>query len=157
MDGKTIISTELRLRQVVNLSSPYLKGKRAEYELVNLLKRSGYAVMRAPASGARAKKVFYPDVMAVKFDGVKHKVLIFEVKLRDERETVYIAGPKYWMLRDYAQRAGGKALLAVKVSKEGRWFLFPIEWLEEQVWKHGKRYVLRVEMYDRGLSLSDVL
>jgi len=134
-----------------------MKGKRAEYELINMLKKSGYAVMRAPASGARARKVFYPDVMAVRFDGQRYRVLVFEVKLRDERETVYIAGPKYWMLRDYAVRAGGRAFLAVKVSKERRWFLFPIEVMEEQVWKYGKRYVLKVEMYDRGLSINDVL
>jgi len=113
--------------------------------------------MRAPASGARARKVFYPDVMAVKFDGQRHRVLIFEVKLRDDRETIYIAGPKYWMLRDYAMRAGGQAYLAVKVYKEGRWFLFPIEWMEEQVWKYGKRYVLKVETYERALSIRDVI
>jgi len=40
----------------------------------------------------------------------------------------------------------------VKVSKEGRRFVFPIEWLEEQVWRMRNRYVLKVEMYESALA-----
>jgi len=139
------------------VSSKYVKGKRAEYEIIMRLKKYGYAVIRAPASGAKAKKVFYPDVFAVKFDGNSYKVLVLEVKLRDSRETIYIAGPKMWMLMDYARRAGGKAYIAVKVSSEKRWFMFPVEMLQKQEFEKGVRYVITVDMYEKAMHLWEVV
>jgi len=150
----TTVSSTNRVR---GMSTPYRLGKRAEYELIKKLVRAGYAVMRAPASGAKAKKVFYPDVMAVKYKDGKYRVLIFEVKMRSRKIPIYIAGPKIWMLRDYARRSGGEAYVAVKIQPEKRWYVFPIEQLQEQKWEKGIRYVITVGMFEKALSLSDVI
>lgn len=139
------------------MSTPYRRGKRAESELVKRLWRAGYAVMRAPASGAKVKRVFYPDVFAVKFDGSRHKVLIFEVKLRRDRMVIHIPAPKVWMLQNYARRSGGEAYIAVKVASEKRWFVFPIDVLEQQRWEKGLRFVITKQMYEKAMSLSDVI
>jgi len=135
----------------------YRKGKQAELELVKKLRKAGYAVMRAPASGARTKRVFYPDVLAVKFDGKNYRVLVFEVKLRKHRDTIHIAGPKIWLLQDYAKRAGGKAYIAVKISEEKQWFVFPVEMLEQQKYEKGVRYVITKDMFSRAKKLSEVI
>jgi len=84
-------------------------------------------------------------------------VLVFEVKLRDDREYIQIAGPKVWLLREYAKRAGGRAFVAVKVSKEKRWYVFPVEMLREQKYEKGIRYVITKDMYENALCLSDVV
>jgi len=135
----------------------YLKGKRAEYELMRKLMRAGYAVMRAPASGAKARRVFYPDIFAVRFDGKRYKVLVFEVKLRKTKEYIFLTGPKVWLLKDFARRAGGEAYVAVKVADEKRWYIFPIDSLEEQQWEKGVRYIITKDMYSRAKSLSEVI
>jgi len=135
----------------------YRRGKQAELELVTKLRKAGYAVMRAPASGAKIKRIFYPDVFAVRFDGSSYKVLVFEVKLRKHRDTIHIPGPKIWLLQDYARRAGGRAFVAVKISEEKRWFVFPVEELQQQRWEKGLRYVITKDMYDKAKRLSEVI
>lgn len=135
----------------------YLKGKRAEYELMRKLMRAGYAVMRAPASGAKARRFFYPDIFAVRFDGNRYKVLVFEVKLRKTKEYIFLTGPKVWLLKDFARRAGGEAYVAVKVADEKRWYIFPIDMLEEQQWEKGVRYIITKDMYIKAKSLSEVI
>lgn len=135
----------------------YRRGKRAEMELIKKLRRAGYAVMRAPASGAKAKRVFYPDVFAVKYDGNRYRVLVFEVKLRKTREFIAIPAPKIWLLHDYAKRSGGKAFVAVKIADEKKWFVFPIEELQRQQWEKGIRYIITKDMYSKAKTLSDVI
>ena len=135
----------------------YRRGKQAELELVKKLRKAGYAVMRAPASGARTKRVFYPDVFAVRFDGSRYRVLVFEVKLRKHRDAIYLAAPKVWMLENFARRAGGEAYIAVRVSEEKRWYLFPLDILEKQRWEKGIRYVITKQMYEKAKRLSEVI
>jgi len=135
----------------------YLKGKRAEYELMRKLMRAGYAVMRAPASGAKARRVFYPDIFAVRYSNGKYRVLVFEVKLRKTKEYIFLTGPKVWLLKDFARRAGGEAYVAVKVADEKKWYIFPIDVLEEQRWEKGVRYVITKQMYQSAKTLSEVI
>ncbi len=135
------------------MSEYYRKGHRAEMELVYKLWKRGFFSMRSPASGRKASKIFYPDVIAIK----NCKVLIFEVKLRKHKDTIHIHEYKVRMLRLLEERTGGKAYIAVKVSEEKKWYFFPLELLEPQIHGDSKRYVITVKMYDNAYSLSDIL
>ena len=131
-------------------SKPYTKGKRAELELVYKLWRAGYAVVRAPASGAKAKWVFYPDVVAVKYDGTRYRVLVLEVKLRRRKQTIHLSKRRIALLREFARRAGAEVYIAVKVESENRWYIFPLDLLKEQE----DRYVISVYAYFKALPLE---
>lgn len=122
-------------------------------ELVYKLWKRGFFAMRSPASGRKASKIFYPDVIAIK----QGKTLIFEVKLRKHRDTIHIHEFKIRKLRELEQRTNGKAYVAVKVSEDKKWYFFPLEVLETQVHKSSKRYVITVKMYEDAYSLSDIL
>lgn len=133
--------------------SMYLRGKTAELELARKLWKYGYAVVRGPASGRKARKVFYPDIFAAK----NNKILVIEVKLRKHRDTIHLKEYTVRMLREYARRSGGKAYVAVKISEEKAWYFFPIEELEEQVHNGRKRYVITVNMYSKARKISDIV
>ncbi len=100
-----------------------IKGFRIERELVRLLWRKGFAVIRGPASGARAKRIFYPDIVAM----YKGTILVFEVKYRTKVETLYIPLNKVFRLREFAERAGGRAYLAVKIGDLRHWKIIPLD------------------------------
>jgi len=131
----------------------YARGKRAELELARILWRRGFAVMRAPASGARAKRIPFPDILAVRYEPGYMTVLVVEVKLRRERGSIKIARGKAWRILDYARRSGGEAYVAVKVSSEGRWYWVPLEELEPR----GDGYTLRLAHYDNALTLDEAI
>jgi len=101
------------------------RGYRAERDLVIRLWRLGFAVLRAPASGAKIKRADYPDIVAIK-DG---RVAVFEVKSRKELSTIYIEEEQLRKLRTFTERAGGKAYIAVKLPRI-EWKFIPIEELE---------------------------
>ncbi|MCS7108124.1 MAG: Holliday junction resolvase Hjc [Sulfolobales archaeon] len=103
-----------------------IKGYVAERELVIKLWKLGFAVMRAPASGAKIKKAKYPDLIAIK----SSKVLVFEVKSRSKAESIYINGEQIRKLRDFADRAGGHAFIVVKISGD-KWRAISLEQLEK--------------------------
>ena len=127
----------------------YKRGVKAELELVYLLWRHGWMVMRGPGSGKRLKKIFYPDVVAVK-DG---RVLLFEVKLRKHRDTIHIDEWKVEGYKELARRSSGECYVAVKVSDERKWFFFKLDTLEKQEHKGKTRYVITVNMYDKAIPL----
>ncbi len=89
--------------------------------MVQKLWKAGLAAIRAPASGARAKHVFYPDVVAI-YSG---KVLVFEVKYRGEPGPIYIDREKLEKLREFARRAGGEVYIAVKYGRREWMFVKP--------------------------------
>lgn len=93
------------------------RGLSAERELAQKLWKMGFAVVRGPASGARIKRGAYPDLVAIK----DSKVFVFEVKKRKELETLYIDRNQLEKLLEFARRAGGEPLLAVKVGTPGCW------------------------------------
>ena len=131
----------------------YRRGKVAEFKLGRLLLRRGYFVMRAPASGRRAKRFRYPDLVAIR----RGRVLLFEVKLRKHRDTIHIDWGQVESLRYASQLCGGEAYIAVYVSEEKEWFFFGIDDLEVQEHGEGKRYVITVGMYERAKRLDDVV
>ena len=95
------------------------RGFNAERELARILWRHGFAVVRGPASGARTRKLFYPDLIAI----YKGKIFVIEVKYRSTpRSAIYINREKTDKLIDFAKRAGGKVVIAVKIPNNG-WFI----------------------------------
>ncbi len=101
------------------------RGYRAERNLVIRLWRLGFAVLRAPASGAKIKRADYPDIVAIK----NGKIAVFEVKSRKELSTIYIKEEQLRKLKTFTQRAGGRAYIAVKIPRI-EWKFIPIEELE---------------------------
>ncbi|MEM2021431.1 MAG: Holliday junction resolvase Hjc [Zestosphaera sp.] len=117
------------------------RGYRAERELVYMLWRLGFAVMRAPASGARIRKAEYPDVVAI----MNGKVAVFEVKSRAKPTGIYIEGEQMKKLVDFAARAGGIPYIAVRIPhKEWKFVKVDAEASKiEKTFKVGKEDVER--------------
>jgi len=86
----------------------YRKGKVGEFHVMRELRRRGFFVMRAPASG-RSRRLVYPDIIAVK----KGLVLIVESKLRDKPEDIYVAKSEYRKYMYMSKLTGGIPLLCV--------------------------------------------
>ncbi len=126
-------------------------GFQRERELVRLFWKKGFACMRAPASGAKVKRTVYPDVVALK-NGF---TLIFEVKTREKRGTIYIEKEKIEKLLEFARRVKSKAyaFIAVKFLDGSGWRFIPVELLEET---RGGRFKVTEEAYNKGLTLKEL-
>lgn len=98
------------------------RGFRAERELVTKLWKMGFAVMRGPASGAKVRKSVYPDVVAIK-DG---KVFVFEVKVRSRPSSIYIDRTQLSKIIEFARRASGEAVVAIRITSLRIWKAVPI-------------------------------
>ncbi|MEM0027244.1 MAG: Holliday junction resolvase Hjc [Ignisphaera sp.] len=92
-------------------------GISAEHELVRKLWKMGFAVIRGPASGAKIKRGIYPDLVALK----DSKIFVFEVKRRKELKTIYIEAKQVLKIIEFARRAGGEPLLAIKIDSLKTW------------------------------------
>jgi Holliday junction resolvase len=103
------------------------RGFEHERELARRLFKEGFAVLRAPASGAKVFRLIYPDVVAI----FKGRVLVFEVKAYSSLRVVYIDTRRYERLMTFAERAGGEAYLAFKLIGTGEWRLVPFSKLEK--------------------------
>jgi len=97
------------------------RGFQAERELVKKLWDRGFAVIRAPASGSGARRIFYPDIVAI-YHG---KVFIIEVKYRSSGNPIYISRDKINKLLNFAKRANAQILIAIKIKSKG-WYLAPL-------------------------------
>jgi len=131
----------------------YERGKRAELELGRRLLRVGYFVMRSPASGRRARRFRYPDLVAIR----RGRVLLFEVKLRKHRDTIHIPWRQVENLCYASQLCGGEAYIAVYIQEEKEWFFFRLGDLEVQEHEGGRRYVITVSMFEKALRFEDVV
>ncbi len=130
-------------------SSGRSRGYRAERELVIKLWRLGFAVLRAPASGARIRRADYPDIVAIR----KGKVAVFEVKSRSSVENIYIKEEQVRKLLNFTERAGGKAYIAVKIPYLG-WRMIPVSKLEKTP---GGRYRLSKDLIISAKGMEQVL
>jgi Holliday junction resolvase len=92
-------------------------GKRFELELARKLYRLGFAVIRAPASGRKSKRVPYPDIVAIK----KRNILVISVKYRSTLGTIYISEDELRKMINFADRSDGIIIVAVKVKDLGYW------------------------------------
>jgi len=93
------------------------RGVQVERELVKKLWRMGFAVIRGPASGSRIKKAIYPDIVAIK----NSKVFVLEVKKRKELRSCYLDSNQLLKIAEFAKRAGGEALVAIKIDSLRVW------------------------------------
>jgi Holliday junction resolvase len=100
-----------------NSNSIKRKGTEAERELVKKLWKMGFAVIRGPASGAKIRHAIYPDIVAIK----NCKVFVFEVKKRKELKSIYIDSRQLQKVLEFARRAGGEALIAIKIDSLKSW------------------------------------
>ncbi len=129
------------------MKSQRSRGYSAERELVRKLWKMGFAAIRGPASGAKVKRSVYPDVVAIR-NGL---VLAFEVKYRKRIETIYLPRNQVEKLLEFARRAGGIALIAIKISELREWRIIPVEKLEPV----GDRFRISRSVIEKSPKLSD--
>lgn len=106
--------------------------------------------MRAPASGSKAKRLAYPDVVAI----YKGRVLVMEVKTVKKPRNLYIEPHQVNKLLEFTERAGGEPYIALKVVGTGEWVFIPVSKLEKT--ESGK-YRLRKETIVEGLKLESLV
>lgn len=102
-------------------------GISAERELVLKLWKLGLAVIRGPASGAKVKRSIYPDIVALK----NRHIFVIEVKKRSKLDHIYIDRRQIEKLKEFARRAGGEPLIAVKISGLRIWKAIPLANIED--------------------------
>lgn len=104
------------------MSASSKKGDRRERELVNMLDESGFAVMRAPASGAATDREL-PDVLA----GDGGDFYAIEAK-SSSGDPIYLDGQDdVEALLFFANNFGAKARIAVRFDREDWYFFHPGE------------------------------
>ena len=97
-----------------------VRGTQDERELVRLLWKSGFAVLRAPASGA-STQMPRPDMVAGNSE--KGVQVAIEVKTTHNKR-LYVAHESLSQLVAFAQRFGCKPILAIKFKGRGKSWLF---------------------------------
>jgi Holliday junction resolvase len=95
------------------------KGNRRERELVNALDEAGFAVMRAPASGAATDREL-PDVLA----GNGDDFYAIEAKSSSGR-PIYLEGEEVEALVYFSRNFGAKPRIAVRFDREDWYFFHP--------------------------------
>jgi Holliday junction resolvase len=97
------------------------KGDRRERELVNRLDESGFAVMRAPASGSATERDL-PDVLA----GDGDRFYAIEAK-SSSGDPIYLDGEEVASLLFFSRNFGAKARVAARFDREDWYFFHPDE------------------------------
>jgi Holliday junction resolvase len=95
------------------------KGDRRERELVNELDESGFAVMRAPASGSATEREL-PDVLA----GNGEDFYAIEAK-SSAGDPIYLTGEEVEALVYFSQNFGAKPRVGVRFDREDWYFFHP--------------------------------
>jgi len=126
------------------------RGFDAERELARILWGHGFAVVRGPASGARTRRLFYPDLTAI----YKGRVYVFEVKYRRSMNSgaIYVSRDKLERLKEFARRAGGEAFIAVKLPGKG-WYLVS----SENVKQASTTVKIDVETLSKAIKLEEFI
>jgi Holliday junction resolvase len=130
----------------------YLIGKRYELELARKLYKYGFAVIRAPASGRKAKRVPYPDIVAIK----KRNILVISVKYRAKLGTIYVSQDELRKMVSFANRADGTMLIAIKVKELGDWRVVPLTSTSTSINSTGK-VAITVDVIKNAKKLEDWL
>ena len=113
--------------------------------------KKGFAVIRAPASGAKTRRFAVPDLVAIR-NGV---VLAFEVKTMHEERDLYVPRHQVSKLIEFVKRSGGYAFIAVKVVGHGTgWRFIPIDRIEKTP---AGIYKVSTKLFSSGLSIKDLL
>ncbi|AGB39619.1 Holliday junction resolvase Hjc [Natronococcus occultus] len=99
----------------------HAKGGRRERELVNALDEAGFAVMRAPASGAATDREL-PDVLA----GDGDTFYAIEAK-SSAGDPIYLTGEEVEALTYFARNFGAKPRIGVRFDREDWYFFHPAD------------------------------
>ncbi|ELY64819.1 MULTISPECIES: Holliday junction resolvase Hjc [Natronococcus] len=99
----------------------HAKGDRRERELVNALDEAGFAVMRAPASGAATDREL-PDVLA----GDGDTFYAIEAK-SSAGDPIYLSGEEVEALTYFARNFGAKPRIGVRFDREDWYFFHPAD------------------------------
>lgn len=110
-----------------NLPSNRTRGFAHERDLARKFYDHGFAVMRAPASGSKAKHLQYPDLIAI-YQG---KIIACEVKTTRKFRAIYIDKYQVDKLKEFVNRSGGEAYIAIKIIGSSDWFFVPLDQLEK--------------------------
>ncbi|GGM58902.1 Holliday junction resolvase [Halarchaeum rubridurum] len=95
------------------------KGDRRERELVNRLDEAGFAVMRAPASGAATTREL-PDVLAGDGD------VFYAVEAKSSAgDPIYLTGEEVEALVYFSQSFGARPKIGVRFDREDWYFFHP--------------------------------
>lgn len=123
------------------------KGDRTERELVNKLDDRGFAVMRAPASGAATKREL-PDVLA----GNGDVFLAIEGKASG-KDKIYIDGEEVDDLCYFAEKFGADPRIGVRFDRRDWYFFHP----DECYTTSGGNYRVKEEVaLEEGADLDEV-
>ncbi|MEM4481482.1 MAG: Holliday junction resolvase Hjc [Desulfurococcaceae archaeon] len=123
------------------------RGFSHERDLVRKIWDQGLAVIRAPASGSKAKKTMYPDIVAI----YKGKVVVIEAKTIKRAKTIYLEPYQVEKLLEFAKRASGESYIAVKVVGTGEWIFVSASKVERT---HGGKYRLPKELLREGIKFD---
>jgi Holliday junction resolvase len=134
------------------MPNTYAIGKRYELELARKLYKMGFAVIRAPASGKRTKRISYPDIVAIK----NGKILVISVKYRSKLSTVYIEEDELRKMIDFASRSGGIVAVVIKVKELGDWRVVTLTNTSTSINNTGK-VTITVDMIRNAKRLKDWL
>lgn len=95
------------------------KGSRTERELVNLLWKSGFAVMRSPASGS-GRKHPQPDILASNGE----RTVGIETKATSGK-AVYVGKDEVSKLREFCDSFGCEPMIGVRFDRMDWLFVSP--------------------------------
>lgn len=126
------------------------RGFSHERDLVIKLWKKGFAVIRAPASGSKAKRMVYPDVVAIR-NGI---TIVFEVKSSSRARDIYIDSKQIHKLIEFAKRAGGFSYIAIKLIGTGEWRFVSTDMLVKTA---SGRFKVSREAIEKGLSLKELV
>ncbi|MEM4717309.1 MAG: Holliday junction resolvase Hjc [Desulfurococcaceae archaeon] len=126
------------------------RGFAHERDLAKRLYEHGFAVMRAPASGSKAKHLIYPDLIAI-YQG---KIIACEIKTSKKPRPIYIDKYQVDKLIDFTRRSGGEAYIAVKTIGSGIWTFIPLDQLERT--ERG-RYKITKDLISKGIKLGALI
>ncbi|WP_438267137.1 Holliday junction resolvase Hjc [Halorussus salilacus] len=97
------------------------KGNRRERELVNRLDEAGFAVMRAPASGAATEREL-PDVLAGDGD------VFYAIEAKSSSgDPIYLTGEEVEALVYFSRNFGAKPKIGVRFDREDWYFFHPAD------------------------------
>ncbi|MFH1850552.1 MAG: Holliday junction resolvase Hjc [archaeon] len=123
------------------------RGTDAERELLRKIWSTGtYAAMRSPGSGSTTFPS--PDIIL----GSRERKIVLECKVtKDSRK--YFTKAEIAQLKEFAEKFGAEAYVAIKFLGEG-WYFMSLDDLKETT----KEYVASVDMVKRtGMILDELL
>jgi len=123
------------------------RGTYLERYIVSKLRDRGFAVIRAPASGAK-RKDHVPDIIAMK-SGV---IILIEMKSRKNGSRIYIEREQAEGIKEFARKSGGELFIGAKIDKELRFVKFDSLRKTEI-----GNYVVDIETLSIGLTFDDLV